>query len=77
MHVVTDGRTEQLLLTTSLTKMYGIEKPGEKIMVDVHRFHLGDAQPLGGEVPDKTYGTVVSKKSARLGLNDCGVIQLA
>jgi len=77
VHVVADGWAEQLLLTTSFTKMYGIEKPRKEITVDVHRFHLGDAQPLGGEVPDKTYGTLVSKKSARLGLNDCGVIQLA
>ena len=77
VHVVADGWAELLLLTTPRTDVHGVEKPRKEITVDVHRFHLGDAQPLGGEILDKTHGTLAGQKPARLSLNDCGVIQLA
>ena len=71
-HVIANGRTEQLFLSAPLSDMHGIEKPGKEVTVDVHRFHLGDAQPLGGKVSDKTQDPRVGQKPACLSLDDSG-----
>ena len=77
VHVVADGWAELLLLTTSRTDMHGIEKPGKEITVNVNRFHLGNTQPLGGEIFNKIFGTLVGQKPTCLSLNHWEGIQFA
>ena len=57
--------------------MNGVEKSREKITIDVHRFHLGDAQPLRGEIFDKSRRPFICEESTCLSLDHCGVIQFA
>ena len=76
-HVIANGRTEQLFLSAPLTDVHGVEKSGKEVTVDVHRFHLGDAQPLGGEIFDKTQDLPVCQKPACLSLKDRGVGKLS
>ena len=57
--------------------MDGVEKSRKEIPVDVHRLHLGDAQPLGGKVFNKVFRPFIGQKSPRLNLDHIRIAQLA